>query len=83
MAQAVIIGTGLYAPGDPIDNETVMKLTGIQFDAARQEEKSESKIDISHGSLESMKPLLILQRRQHAMRSQRQRLMQRMSAYLS
>jgi len=39
MAKAVIIGTGLYVPGNPIDNETIMKLTGIEFDAARQEEK--------------------------------------------
>jgi len=39
MAHAVIVGTGIYAPGPAIDNETLKKLTGIEFDAARHEEK--------------------------------------------
>ncbi len=39
MAKAVIVGTGIYVPGAPIDNKTVMKLTGIEFDAARHEQK--------------------------------------------
>lgn len=34
-----IIGSGLYAPGAPIDNQELMKLAGIEFDAARTEEK--------------------------------------------
>lgn len=34
-----IIGTGLYAPGEPIDNRELMELAGIEFDAARIEEK--------------------------------------------
>ncbi len=39
MPKAVIIGTGLYAPGEPIDNVTLKKLTGVEFDAERQEAK--------------------------------------------
>ncbi len=39
MAKAAIIGTGLYAPGQPIDNETLKKLTGVEFDSQRHEEK--------------------------------------------
>lgn len=42
MAKAKIIGTGLYAPGAPLDNEQVKKLVGIEFDA----EKIESRIGI-------------------------------------
>ena len=42
MAKARIIGTGVYAPGDPIDNEELKKLAGIEFDA----EKLEAKIGI-------------------------------------
>ncbi len=34
-----ILGTGLYAPGEPIDNLELMRLTGIEFDPARTEEK--------------------------------------------
>jgi 3-oxoacyl-[acyl-carrier-protein] synthase III len=39
MAHACIIGTGLYAPGAPIDNAELARLTGISFDAARLEAK--------------------------------------------
>ncbi len=39
MPKAVIVGTGLYAPGAPIDNSTLKKLTGIEFDAERHEAK--------------------------------------------
>ncbi len=39
MPKAVIVGTGLYAPGAPIDNNTLKKLTGIEFDAERHEAK--------------------------------------------
>lgn len=34
-----IIGTGLYAPGEPIDNIELKKLAGIEFDHERTEEK--------------------------------------------
>lgn len=34
-----IVGTGLYAPGEPIDNEELAKLAGIEFDAERTETK--------------------------------------------
>ncbi len=34
-----IVGTGLYAPGDPIDNNELMELAGIEFDAERAERK--------------------------------------------
>jgi 3-oxoacyl-[acyl-carrier-protein] synthase III len=36
---ARIRGTGIYAPGDPIDNPELSRLTGISFDAARLESK--------------------------------------------
>jgi 3-oxoacyl-[acyl-carrier-protein] synthase III len=39
MAKAKILGTGLYAPGDPIDNAELCRLAGISFDAARLEQK--------------------------------------------
>lgn len=39
MATARISGVGLYAPGEPIDNEEIVKLTGIELDAGRLEEK--------------------------------------------
>ncbi len=39
MPKAVIVGTGLYAPGEPIDNATLKKLAGVEFDAERQETK--------------------------------------------
>jgi len=39
MAVARIIGTGIYAPGDPIDNAKLKRLTGIEFDAAKLEAK--------------------------------------------
>lgn len=42
MAKAKIIGTGIYVPGDRIDNANLMRLADIQFDA----EKLESKIGI-------------------------------------
>lgn len=34
-----IAGTGLYAPGAPIDNQELMKLTGIEFDAQKISER--------------------------------------------
>jgi 3-oxoacyl-[acyl-carrier-protein] synthase-3 len=34
-----IIGTGLYAPGEPIDNQELMHLAGIEFDADKLEAK--------------------------------------------
>lgn len=34
-----IVGTGLYAPGDPIDNQELMKLANIEFDVERIEGK--------------------------------------------
>jgi len=39
MAYARIAGTGIYVPGEPIDNERLKVLTGIEFDAARHEAK--------------------------------------------
>jgi 3-oxoacyl-[acyl-carrier-protein] synthase-3 len=39
MATARIVATGLYAPGEPITNAELARLTGISFDAARLEEK--------------------------------------------
>jgi 3-oxoacyl-[acyl-carrier-protein] synthase-3 len=39
MGIARIVGTGLYAPGRPIDNEELKRLTGIEFDSARHEAK--------------------------------------------
>ncbi len=39
MPRAVIVGTGLYAPGAPIDNAMLKKLTGVEFDAERLETK--------------------------------------------
>lgn len=39
MAKARILATGLYAPGAPIDNVELARLTGITFDAARLESK--------------------------------------------
>jgi 3-oxoacyl-[acyl-carrier-protein] synthase-3 len=42
MAKAKIIGTGLYAPGEAITNDEVIKLTGLEFNA----EKIESKLGI-------------------------------------
>jgi 3-oxoacyl-[acyl-carrier-protein] synthase-3 len=39
MAKAVIKSTGIYAPGDAIDNRRLMELTGIEFDAAKHEAK--------------------------------------------
>lgn len=34
-----IVSTGLYVPGEPIDNAELMRLAGIEFDAQRTEEK--------------------------------------------
>jgi len=34
-----ILGTGLYAPGEPIDNLELMLIAGIEFDPVRTEEK--------------------------------------------
>jgi 3-oxoacyl-[acyl-carrier-protein] synthase III len=42
MAKAKIIGTGMYAPGPPIDNDQLEKLAGIEFN----KEKIASKIGI-------------------------------------
>lgn len=39
MATARIVATGLYAPGEPITNAELARLTRISFDAARLEEK--------------------------------------------
>jgi 3-oxoacyl-[acyl-carrier-protein] synthase-3 len=39
MNAARIAGTGLYAPGEAIDNERLKHLTGIEFDSKKQEEK--------------------------------------------
>ena len=39
MAIARIVGTGIYAPGDPIDNARLKELAGIEFDAAKHEAK--------------------------------------------
>ena len=39
MAIARIVGTGIYAPGDPIDNARLKELTGVEFDAAKHEAK--------------------------------------------
>lgn len=39
MAKARIAGTGLYAPGRPIDNAELVALTGIELDAGRLESK--------------------------------------------
>jgi 3-oxoacyl-[acyl-carrier-protein] synthase-3 len=39
MAKAKIVGTGLYAPGEPIGNAELMRLAGVEFDAAKIEEK--------------------------------------------
>jgi 3-oxoacyl-[acyl-carrier-protein] synthase-3 len=39
MAKARIVGTGLYAPGDAIGNEELMRLAGVEFDTAKLEEK--------------------------------------------
>jgi 3-oxoacyl-[acyl-carrier-protein] synthase-3 len=36
---ACILGTGIYAPGAPIDNAELTRLTGIPFDAQRLEAK--------------------------------------------
>ncbi len=38
-ARIVISGTGSYAPGEAIGNEELKRLAGIDFDAARHEEK--------------------------------------------
>jgi len=42
MATARIAGTGIYAPGASIDNATLKRLTGVEFDS----EKHEAKIGI-------------------------------------
>jgi 3-oxoacyl-[acyl-carrier-protein] synthase-3 len=39
MARARIRATGSYAPGNPIDNETLKRLAGVEFDAAKLEGK--------------------------------------------
>lgn len=39
MRIAKLAGTGMYAPGDPIDNETLKARTGIEFDSAKHEAK--------------------------------------------
>lgn len=40
MAKARIIGTGVYAPGLAIGNEELMRLAGVEFDAAKLEAKT-------------------------------------------
>jgi 3-oxoacyl-[acyl-carrier-protein] synthase-3 len=39
MARAAIVGVGAYAPGDPIGNEELKALAGIEFDSDRLESK--------------------------------------------
>lgn len=39
MAKAKILGIGIYAPGEPISNDEVQKLTGVTFDSVKIEEK--------------------------------------------
>lgn len=39
MAGIRIRGTGVYAPGEPIDNQELMRLAGVEFDAERLEAK--------------------------------------------
>lgn len=39
MAYVRIVATGIYAPGDPIDNEKLKALTGIEFDSDKLEAK--------------------------------------------
>jgi 3-oxoacyl-[acyl-carrier-protein] synthase-3 len=39
MARAIVVGTGAYAPGEPIGNEELQRLAGVEFDAARLEGK--------------------------------------------
>lgn len=39
MAKAKIIGTGIYVPGEPVDNATLKVRTGIEFDAEKLETK--------------------------------------------
>jgi len=39
VAKAKIVGTGLYAPGEPIDNTDLKRLAAVEFDAAKLEEK--------------------------------------------
>lgn len=40
MGKAKIVGTGIYAPGGPIDNETLKRLAGVEFDSRKLEEKT-------------------------------------------
>lgn len=39
MAKVKILGMGIYAPGEPIGNDEVQKLTGVVFDSAKIEAK--------------------------------------------
>ncbi len=39
MAKAKIIGTGLYVPGEPIDNKQLAQRTGVEFDWDKLENK--------------------------------------------
>lgn len=39
MAEAIITGTGRYAPGAPIGNAELMRLAGVEFDAGKLEGK--------------------------------------------
>ncbi|GAB1418167.1 ketoacyl-ACP synthase III [Bacteroidales bacterium] len=48
-----IIGTGLYAPGDAIDNEELIKITGLSFNS----EKLESKLGIYRRHLAHLRGL--------------------------
>ena len=40
MTKAVITGTGLYAPGEPISNDEVQRLAGIEFDSEKLRAKT-------------------------------------------
>ena len=51
MAKIKIIGTGIYVPGPPIDNDEVKKLTGVEFDS----EKIRTKIGISKRHIAHLK----------------------------
>ncbi len=53
MAEIAIKGTGLYAPGAPIDNRELKKLTGVEFD----EEKLERKLGIQRRHIAHLRDL--------------------------
>ncbi|HAP44137.1 MAG: hypothetical protein A2087_12455 [Spirochaetes bacterium GWD1_61_31] len=53
MAKAKIIGTGSYAPGEAIDHQELMRLTGVQFDA----DKLSAKIGIQRRHIARLRGL--------------------------